>query len=1116
MAAAGTGGVFRRIGHVFGVHYREDAGSFLEDGCRRVIALRYEEAIPILDEAIRLNSNCVLPKLYKGIAETDGLGKYAWGLDSVIDRISQNKYNDEDIAFFRKCAGLPNHYFLLVAYAYHGITNNHINHHLAAVWNFDEALRLISAYKAQFDSHPDWIVQCFGFTQEELLFKIYYGRGFANLELGHYAAACKDFDEALLHKADDENALFRREMAQAFLEGAQIIDDEATTIFEQALEHRNAKRYEEARKAYTELIRLEPFNALGYFERGRLHWFIHGDREALEQCLRDCDEALRLEPRYHGVFYMRREIYYRLGNEELARQEIEKVVDLGDLCPIVNSAVSWYRVGLDLYYGRQFADSVRAYDEALRLEPNNPSKVLYKRGQAKAHLNKFSEAIEDYDEALQHQPDYEDALVGKQLAEEELKKSDGEDAVKLPTETEKWDHVKSMSVGGAYEGLHDSLFFLRYRFYNSGRFDDLVELCNEMLSDRTYLCRTKIIRYRAVALLCLGHYQEAIEDYQAVLRLQECEEAAAGILLAQVAINSPRTKSSISDDIAAGYRGSHKLETQEEAVVVAAAEAALKAEDRKRAAEAQAEMSCKQAQEHFAAHRYEEACTSYEEALRYKPDFEAALVGKQLVEEAAVKAAARRAEEEALAKREEDPVYEGVAAAQGTPEEVDWDAFSVASTAASDPETVVPDDAVWLTAEDYEYFVSLRRVEPIPADIVSRREVSPVIDFSRKQAQKEWELKYLQDHPNLYAYYCVFQNMMQAIVIGAEAIRADMAPSTGATGLESKMQKAMRYFRNIIGFLPGMKTVGAPARFVFEKIEGVELENKISRILSCFPVWTQAHVEIEQLARGITLALREKLQTTPVDEGAWLMRNWRRFKAGVNNALYVKDLDTPYKVKADIDLHKVIALMAEGDLTRENFTVEHIVTTYLNPGQTLLPSPVASAEGEIVPSEGDSDKAASASGAGGLVRPAIIIPKNLTDAENVDRKRSMDLHEVIQELKKDRNERRMHEARIAHIEAEIKKAHEEPSGGPAGSRQEQIGVESLLKEFHELMEENKRLNRRIAVLEVTLSALLALTPIADAIRKVTHVPSQEERDERKGLLNISDTSVSVDGEGGAS
>ena len=80
----------------------------------------------------------------------------------------------------------------------------------------------------------------------------------------------------------------------------------------------------------------------------------------------------------------------------------------------------FYRdLGKEKFNLGQFSDSIKAFDEAVRLRPDNAD-VLINRGWAKYKVARYKEAVKDFDEALQVKPDNAEADSGRKMVVEKL------------------------------------------------------------------------------------------------------------------------------------------------------------------------------------------------------------------------------------------------------------------------------------------------------------------------------------------------------------------------------------------------------------------------------------------------------------------------------------------------------------------------------------------------------------------------------------------------------------------------------------------------------------------------------------------------------------------------
>ena len=134
----------------------------------------------------------------------------------------------------------------------------------------------------------------------------YHNRGVAHAELGRYAEAIAEYDEAIRLRPDYAKAYFGRGNARARL-----------------------GRHAEAIADYDEAIRLQPDLAEAYYNRGlayaSLGWY--------EEAIADYDEAIRQRPDYAEAYNNRGVAHAELGRYAEAIAEYDEAIRLRpDLC----------------------------------------------------------------------------------------------------------------------------------------------------------------------------------------------------------------------------------------------------------------------------------------------------------------------------------------------------------------------------------------------------------------------------------------------------------------------------------------------------------------------------------------------------------------------------------------------------------------------------------------------------------------------------------------------------------------------------------------------------------------------------------------------------------------
>lgn len=126
-------------------------------------------------------------------------------------------------------------------------------------------------------------------------------------------------------------------------------------------------------REFTEVIRLEPTVAAGYFTRGLARETI-GE---IDQAIDDYSQAIQLDPKNSPAYMHRGSAYFQRGKMQ---EEINKAIS--------------------------------DYTEAIRLEPSF-AWVHIDRGIAWAKLGEFGKAISDFDESIRLDPEIADSYNGR-------------------------------------------------------------------------------------------------------------------------------------------------------------------------------------------------------------------------------------------------------------------------------------------------------------------------------------------------------------------------------------------------------------------------------------------------------------------------------------------------------------------------------------------------------------------------------------------------------------------------------------------------------------------------------------------------------------------------------
>ena len=135
------------------------------------------------------------------------------------------------------------------------------------------------------------------------------------LNLSDYQGAIKDFDEAIRLEPQNAVAYFNRGTAYLY----QGIEDLASEKFEHAIE-----AFIEVVADYDEAIRLDPEYADAYGSRGVAFVYL----EKYERAIEDYTEAIRFEPQTAELYAARAVLHHELGAPQQSMQDWETACEL--------------------------------------------------------------------------------------------------------------------------------------------------------------------------------------------------------------------------------------------------------------------------------------------------------------------------------------------------------------------------------------------------------------------------------------------------------------------------------------------------------------------------------------------------------------------------------------------------------------------------------------------------------------------------------------------------------------------------------------------------------------------------------------------------------------------
>ena len=288
---------------------------------------------------------------------------------------------------------------------------------------------------------------------------------------GKYEEALADYNEAIRIDPQDALAYYNRGTTKGALD-----------------------RHQEAIHDFDQAIRLKPQEALAYDNRGTAK----GTLGQLQEAIDDFDQAISLNPQHVTAYYNRGTAKGRLGRFQEAIDDFDQAIRINP-----KSALAYNNRGnAKSALGRQ-EEAIVDYSEAIRLKPHHAS-PYYNRGIAKGALGRYEEAIADYSEAIRLNPKNAKAYCNRGIAKGKLDRHeeaflDFDEALSL-----------SPQFGEAYfnRGVTNGIL---------GRHEEAIADYSEAIHLNPLDASAYYKRGNVQALL--WRHQEAIVNYDAAIRL---------------------------------------------------------------------------------------------------------------------------------------------------------------------------------------------------------------------------------------------------------------------------------------------------------------------------------------------------------------------------------------------------------------------------------------------------------------------------------------------------------------------------------------------------------------------------------------------------------------------
>lgn len=237
------------------------------------------------------------------------------------------------------------------------------------------------------------------------------GRGYE--EKKDFERALADFDKAISLAPNNIYSHFRRGLSYAkkgdsnlaikdFNETIKLQPGNVETTLELCkINLESVKDYDQAIKFCTEVTKLEPNNALGFYNLG----LAYKNKEMLTEALGFFDKAISINPKHADSYYNRGAIYLSKKNYKLALPSLNKAIELNSIL-------------LPAYIDRAFLHiENKKYDlaitdcnEVIRVS-SNYAEAYNNRGIAYEKKKNYEQAKSDFKKAIEIKSDFESAKV---------------------------------------------------------------------------------------------------------------------------------------------------------------------------------------------------------------------------------------------------------------------------------------------------------------------------------------------------------------------------------------------------------------------------------------------------------------------------------------------------------------------------------------------------------------------------------------------------------------------------------------------------------------------------------------------------------------------------------
>ena len=166
---------------------------------------------------------------------------------------------------------------------------------------------------------------------------------------------------------------------------SSVIRGPLDDVYNRASHHLKNSDYKALIADYTEAIRLQPGDPIGYWLRGLAYWHLNQNDNAIY----DLNEAIDLNPNFPAAYCSRGKAYCDLGRYDKAISDYNQAIRLKP-----DFAEAYSNRGNTYYALKQYEKAVKDYSEAMRLQPDD-ARAYEGRANAYDKLGESSKGEQD-------------------------------------------------------------------------------------------------------------------------------------------------------------------------------------------------------------------------------------------------------------------------------------------------------------------------------------------------------------------------------------------------------------------------------------------------------------------------------------------------------------------------------------------------------------------------------------------------------------------------------------------------------------------------------------------------------------------------------------------------